>query len=131
MEVKQKMNDSTSSKALKYKEMNPELNIHRVYESNVYIDERKRVVFTKFRTSSHSLKIETGRWARIKAEDRLCDCGKGVQDESHVVFKCDHTGPIREKYAISEDLYENLSVLMNDHDPVQLVDFIDECMKLF
>ena len=61
----------------------------------------------------------------------MCDCGRGVQDESHVVFKCEHTGPIREKYAINEDLYENLSVLMRAHDPVQLVDFIYDCMKLF
>ena len=131
VDMKQRMNNSTSSKALKYKEINPELSIHSVYDSKVYIDERKRVTFSKFRTSSHSLKIETGRWARIKAEDRLCDCGRGVQDESHVVFKCNHTGPIREKYGINENVYENLSSMMCNHDPVQLVDFIDECMKVF
>ena len=125
VDVKQRMNNSASSKALKYKEINPELSIHSVYDSKVYIDERKRVTFSKFRTSSHSLKIETGRWARIKAEDRLCDCGRGVQDESHVVFKCNHTGPIREKYGINENVYENLSSMMSNHDPVQLVDFID------
>ena len=131
VEVKRKMTDSSTSKALKYKEMNPNLNIHGVYNSKVYIDERKRAVFTKFRTSSHSLKIETGRWARIKTEDRLCECGQGVQDESHVVFNCERTGAIRERFGISEDSYENLSDLMENHDVVQLVDFIDECMKQF
>ena len=59
--VKQNILDSTTSKALTYKVMNPNLSVHGVYNSKVYIDERKRIVFTKFRTSSHSLKIETGR----------------------------------------------------------------------
>ena len=111
--------------------MNPNLSVHGVYNSKVYIDEQKRMVFTKFRTSSHSLKIETGRWARISAEDRLCDCGQGVQDEYHVVFMCEKTASIREKYAVSDILYANLSDLMENYDVVQLVDCIDECMKQF
>ena len=131
LDVKRAMNNASSSKALKYKEMNPGLNVHTVYNSNVYIDERKRVVFTKFRTSSHSLRIETGRWARIDREDRLCSCGQGVQDESHVVFNCERTEAIREKYGVNNAIYENLSDLMENHDAVLLVDFIDECMKQF
>ena len=54
--------------------------------------------------------------------------------QSKVVFGCFWrfvSAAIREKYGVNEDLYENLSSLMNNHDPVQLVDFIDECMKLF
>ena len=131
VDVKQTMLAATTSKALKYKEINPNFSVHGAYNSEVYIDERKRVIFSKFRTSSHSLKIETGRWARIAAEDRLCDCGQGVQDESHVVFKCQRTIAIREKYRISDVVYENLGDLMENHDVVQLVDFIDECMKQF
>ena len=72
VDIKQKMLDSTTSKALTYKEINPNLSVHGVYNSKVYINERKRVVFTKFRTSSHNLRIETGRWARISAEDSVC-----------------------------------------------------------
>ena len=54
-----------------------------------------------------------------------------VQDECHVVFKCGKTAAIREKYAVSDSLYANLSELMENYDVVQLVDFINECMKLF
>ena len=61
--------------------MNPNLTVHGVYNSKVYIDERKHMVFTNFRTSCHNLKIEAGWWARISAEDRVCDCGQGVQDK--------------------------------------------------
>ena len=131
VDVKQKMLATTTTKAMKYKEINPNLNVHRVYNSKVYIDERKRVVFSKFRTSSHSLKIETGRWSRIPADDRLCDCGQGVQDENHVVFVCQRTMAIREKYGISDGVYENLGNLMENHDALQLVNFIDDCMKQF
>ena len=77
------------------------------------------------------MKIETGRWARINAEDRLCDCGRGVQDEQHVVFKCERTDAIRQKYNINDDTYPNLSDLMDNHEVVQLVKFIGECMEKF
>ena len=41
------------------------------------------------------------------------------------------TRKVREKYRISDVVYENLGDLMENHDVVQLVDFIDECMKQF
>ena len=44
---------------------------------------------------------------------------------------CERTAPIREKYAVSDILYANLSDLMENYDVVQLLDFIDECMKQF
>ena len=129
--MKQKFVDEHGSKAVKYKQINPELKVHQVYKSVCHIEERKRVVFTKFRLSSHSLKIETGRWARIDPEERLCDCGEGVQDESHVVFDCKWTELIRVKYGISNQVYNDISDLMERHDFKDLVNFIDECMKQF
>ena len=54
-----------------------------------------------------------------------------MQDEYHVVFKCERTATIREKDAVNETRYGSLSDLMENHDAVQLVDFIDECMKQF
>ena len=84
-ELKAKFENETGTKATKYKEINPNLKVHPVYNTTTYIDERKRVVFTRFRVSSHSLKIETGRWSRIDSEDRVCDCDRGgVQDERHI-----------------------------------------------
>ena len=130
-QVKRKMKNETGSKAMKYKEINPDLHVHKVYTSDIYIDERKRVDFTRFRTSSHRLKVETGRWARIELVDRVCDCGRGVQDESHAVFDCERTETIRDKYGINKGLHPTLSELMENHDLVQLVDFVHECMRQF
>ena len=61
----------------------------------------------------------------------MCDCGQGVQDESHVVFECQRTAAIREKYRISDVTYENLGDLMENHDVPQLVNFIYDCLKQF
>ena len=130
-EIKQRFATEQGSKANTYKEINSSLNVHQVYRTNRYIEERKRIVFTKFRTSSHSLKIETGRWSRIAREHRLCDCGGGIQDESHVVFDCVKTQEVREKYGINNQVYNTVGVMMDTHDCVELVDFVDECMKLF
>ena len=68
------------SKALAYKDVNPDLNVHRIYTTKDYVQEWKRINFTRFRLGSHNLKIETGRWARIDRAERLCECGE-VQDE--------------------------------------------------
>ena len=64
-------------KAETYIVMNPESKVHPVYVSRDYVNEKARITFTKLRLSSHSLKIETGRWSRITQEDRLCECGGG------------------------------------------------------
>ena len=95
----------------------------------MHIDERKRVLFTQFQTLSHSLKIETGRWARINVEEQLCDCVRGIGDQEHVAFMCRCTHVIREKFNIRDGTYENLGDLMVNCDVIQLVDFVDECMR--
>ena len=86
-----KLRTLDSSKVRTYKEINPELSVHPVYTSKDYINERERLSFTRFRLSSHHLKIETGRWARIDVENRVCDCGNGLQDERHALFLCERT----------------------------------------
>ena len=130
-ETKQNFERETGTKAVTYKEMNPGLKVHKVYLTDKYIDERKRGVFTKFRVSSHSLKVETGRWSRIERENRLCDCERGVQDETHVVFDCERTETIRAKYGVNRGVYGSIGELMEQHDMDQLVNFVDECMKEF
>ena len=78
--------------------MNPQLSMHAVYArtyNGTYIPEHYRKAFTRMRTSSHRLRIETGRWARIAREQRLCQCGVSVQDEQHVMMNCLLTEHIR------------------------------------
>ena len=81
--------------------------------------------------SSHHLKVETGRWARIEAANRVCDCGNGIQDESHVLFVCPKTESVREKFGVRDGVFRNIGELMNSMDIHVLIPFVYNCMKIF
>ena len=119
-----------TSKAATYKQINPDLSVHSVYTTDKYVDERKRLVFTRFRLSSHRLKIETGRWARIEAQNRVCDCGGGIQDESHVLFECPKTNGERALYRV-DGANTDIGVLMGSMNVHELVPFVYNCMQHF
>ena len=112
------------SKALTYKEMNPDLTLHRIYSTSEYVSEWKRVNFTRFRLSSHNLRIETGRWSRIEREERLCDCGE-VQDKLHVIVYCPKSASIRERFNIQET---SLNEVMKHPS---IVEIISEVTRLY
>jgi hypothetical protein len=41
------------------------------------------------RTSNLHLPIETGRWANIPRQDRICTlCNENIGDEVHILFRC-------------------------------------------
>ena len=63
--LKNNISSSDSSRRVTYVNiMNPSLSVHDIYTKRCYIYESHRVAFTRFRVSSHSLAIETGRWNR-------------------------------------------------------------------
>ena len=59
-----------------------------------------RIALCKFRTSSHLLKIEVGRWNNIPKKDRICDfCNLNViEDEFHFLLVCPKFIDLRMKY---------------------------------
>ena len=58
-----------------------------------------RVAFTRLRLSSHRLKVEVGRWARIPHDQRMCQCGLEVQTEQHVLTNWHLVDEIRSSYS--------------------------------
>ena len=86
--------------------INPELCVHPMYVSDLNADDGLRINCTRLRIS-HRLRIETGRWARIAPENRLCQCGEAVQDEKHVIQDCHLTNDIRVKYNKSDVVFSN------------------------
>ena len=129
-ELKKKFATKPGTRSATYRSINPNLEVHKVYTATNYIEESKRITFTRLRVSSHRLRIETGRWSRLEREDRLCVCG-AIQDENHVLFRCTKTDAIRAKYAIDNDLYKDIGELMEKCEHMKLVNFVDECMKKF
>ncbi len=65
-----------------YHELNPEL------LPSPFLNSTNSDSITRFRLGSHNLPIETGRWSRIKREDRLCRTCLVLGDEKHFLFKC-------------------------------------------
>ena len=97
-ELNNKVSSAAGTKFRSYCNINRDFNVHNVYST--YIPEQLRIAFTRVRLSSHRLRIETGRWARIPPEHRLCECGT-VQDEEHVLVRCPLTEPLRRRYGKS------------------------------
>ena len=121
----------TRSKLQAYLSMNPQMSVSQVYSQlNPYIPEHHRVQYTRLRLVSHNLRIETGRWARLPREQRLCRCGQ-VQTERHVIEECSLTRLIRDnnshiKFSIPE-LFEH-----SDQKDIcrllsEILDIIYEC----
>ena len=116
----QHTNTSDSSKCLYYKVVNPDMQVHDIYNINYKINELERISWTKLRLSSHSLAIETGRWnrrgrGRLPLDQRLCQCGQ-VQTERHVLEECAMSQHIRDLYSLTS--LENLLLERDDYTNV-------------
>ena len=102
--------DKNGSKLLTYKRLNTLLDVHKMYSEHHTLPDNLRTCFTRFRTSSHRLRIEMGRWSRIPSPLRTCQCDSGdVQDEEHV-FKCPLTAAVRQQATFNggcKELFEN------------------------
>ena len=101
--LKNSIISSVSSRRCTYRDtMNTSLSVHDIYTTRHNICEFHRISFTRFRLSSHSLAVETGRWnrrgrGRLPMEERLCSCGM-IQTEEHVLCQCPISQHIREEY---------------------------------
>ena len=87
----------------------------------------------RFRTSSHRLRVETGRWEGVPWRERVClACGTGaIQDEKHVLMDCSAFQDYRERLhnLFAEHDYDMAS-LMQSHS-AELSWFVHFCMRDF
>ena len=81
--------------------INPSLDSPSLYNQNQQIPEHHRKAFTRMRLSSHRLKVETGRWARIPRHQRLCACERDIQSEEHVLLHYPRTAHLRDRLTFS------------------------------
>ena len=100
--------------------INVNLTVHDIYTKRHNVFESHRVAFTRFRVSSHSLAVETGRWnrrgrGRLPVEERLCPCGE-IQTEEHVVNSCPLSQHIRDEYE-----FTSIADLMSDKFSIETV----------
>ena len=123
---KDRLRNAEGTKFKLYVEMNPELSKHKLYEE-YEVNDSKRVDFSRFRLSSHRLKVETGRWARIDRNRRLCSCSANIQDEHHVLRECALSEEVRNQYL---QLNMNIPEIFNsDHNT--MTDFFSKLLKIY
>lgn len=105
--MKNKIERSESSRRVVYRSViNTNLAVHDIYTKRHNINELHRVAFTRFRVSSHSLVVETGRWnrrgrGRLPMDERLCPCGQ-VQTEEHVISHCPLSQNLRDEHVFTD-----------------------------
>ena len=87
--------------------------------------ENERITTSRFRTGSHSLAIEIGRFSNTKRENRLCRCGSDVQTIWHLFNDCVHTRAI-----VHGKQYENLREVFDDQDVHKLLFRISKELKI-
>ena len=116
-EVKARISEATTSRAVTYKDINPSLEVQPVYARKFsHIFEPYRIAFSRLRLGAHRLRVETGRWSHTPRDMRVCTCGPFVQDEDHVIRKCALTRDVS-RFDESCSLPSALSVLENPDAP--------------
>jgi hypothetical protein len=90
-----------------------------------------RKCVAKFRTGSHWLEIQRGRFTKpqTEKENRLCKiCYSGVvEDEVHVVFVCPLYDSLRVKYS---ELLRDATNLNSAFSSAQIARFLTDCYLL-
>ena len=81
--IRQKGADDVGSPYGVYLQVNPQIQPPEQRD----ILEMERILLSRYRTGSHSLRIDTGRMSNpiIPREERLCRCNTGVQSLNHVM----------------------------------------------
>ena len=103
---------------------------YRVITDATYVDaiygqflrEDKRVAITRWRLSSHDLRVEKGRYTspRTPREERTCSrCPAYVEDEEHVLFQCPLYECVRVKF---RDTFMKLSTVHAMLNPTDIHD---------
>ena len=75
----------------------PKLRLYRELKTSFYVERyvkldlqrKERSLLCLLRCGALPIKIETGRYVGLKAEERICElCNSGVEDEVHFLFYC-------------------------------------------
>ena len=119
--IRAAVDNPRSTRRVTYNDLNPTLSRYSMYD-NPACPEYARISTTRLRLSSHFLRVECGRWARIPREQRTCSCdGSAVQDETHMLLSCPHTQDLRvsrptiQQCVTLVDLFELDNVLATVH----------------
>ena len=110
------------SKLATYHRVNPLL--QKLIVPTGTLTENERILVTRFRTGSHSLAIETGRFSNTPRENRLCLCGS-IQTVWHIFTEC----PLTRDHLVDKH-YADLQGIFDDPSVHTLIVSIAKPLKL-
>ena len=90
-----------------------------------------RVRLAQFRTGSHWLRVETGRWAGLKREQRCCQrcCEAEIDDAPHMIWGCPALIDQRLQHmGLFSDCEATIEAFMQQN-PVDLAVFVRHCAE--
>ena len=113
---KSRANLSERSMTVRYRELTNLEHCDVLYNS--FIIEKYRTVITRWRLSSHSLRIETGRYQRpkIPRAERTCSVCHILEDEHHSIFVCAAHTFIRARYNELLSIYSSVSSILHPNN---------------
>ena len=100
--------NDNNSKLGTYYRINPDLK--SFIPKSQTILEIERILITRYRTGSHSLSIELGRYSNIPRLERLCCCGNDIQTIWHIFSECPLT------LSLVDRSYQNLQAIFLDEN---------------
>ena len=107
--IKTKAETDNDSRLGTYLRINPTLKSWVPKPQSILEIERKLV--TRFRTGSHSLNIELGRYSNISRNNRLCKCKSDIQTVWHIFTACPLTNGV-----VKSNTYRSLSDIFSDDE---------------
>ena len=110
---KQRLESSTQSMSLRYKEISNLQYCDVLYDE--FVIERYRMTITRWRMSCHKLRIETGRYTRPKTprQERNCKICHTLEDEQHSLFFCSAHVFIRQHYIEILSRYTTVQTILH------------------
>ena len=115
MKIRQKAGNDENSRCGAYLLVNPQLYPPK-QRQNIF--EVERIAISRYRSGSHSLRIETGRMSNplVPREERICRCNTGIQTLHHVLFECPLLAELHEEYA-----FTSIEQAFNDEEIAQFL----------
>ena len=107
--MEQAREEDEDSRLGTYIRANPEL--QSFVPAPQHVMEVERELITRYRTGSHSLAVERGRYSSIPRENRVCVCEAGVQTVWHLFVECPLTREV-----IGQQHYNCLADVFVDPD---------------
>ena len=130
--LKSRVRLSPSTRRKSYTSLNPnyEPSLFLSLQPGVPIPEQRLVSVHRLRLGSHHLRVETGRWSRTPAEERVCHCGPYIQDEKHVLLECQFSSDFRRNMNVNYATLEELFNQTAERLPI-IAEYCDLVFKLY